>query len=335
MKRPLLAPLVPMYAAALRLREFALRTGLEPRQRLRWPVISVGSLSAGGAGKTPAILALAELLSGSGISVDVLSRGYGRRSAESQRVDAHGDADRFGDEPLLIARQAGVPVFLAKRRWHAGLLAEEDNANIPTIHLLDVGMQHRQLMRALEIVLLSSEDLRDHLIPAGNLREGRRALRRADVLAVSADDRDALQEIAKTYPAKEVWTYSRVMHWPQEMPQRVLAFCGIARPTQFFAGLRKDGVEVVAERAFRDHHRFTEQDIVRLSELFRSSNAEAFVTTAKDSTRLGKNAQRLAELAPVFSANLTFRLHNPEAILERVRRLLPSRMQDGDRPPIQ
>ena len=330
MKRPLLAPFVPLYAAALGLREIALRTGIEPKRKLQWPVISLGSISAGGAGKTPATIALAQLLTRSGVAVDVLSRGYGRKATEAQIVDANGSADQFGDEPLLIARQAGVPVFVARQRWLAGSLSEERGSGRPVVHLLDDGMQHRQLMRALEIVLVSAEDLRDHLIPAGSLRESARALRRADILAVSTNDRDALDWIGKQNPALEIWTYTRSMQWPKEMPQKVLAFCGIARPEQFFSGLRDGGVEIAARRMFRDHHPFADEDIAQLSELFRRSSAAAFVTTAKDLARLGRKVQILAHVAPVFSADLALRFHDPEAILQRVRRLLPSGMQVTD-----
>ena len=82
-------------------------TGLEPVRRLRWPVVSVGSLSAGGAGKTPLTIALAKALTKRGLRVDVLSRGYGRRSQRSVRVDPNGTAEEFGDEPLLIAHEIG------------------------------------------------------------------------------------------------------------------------------------------------------------------------------------------------------------------------------------
>ncbi len=335
MKRPALVPLVPFYAAALRLREIALRMGLEPKQKLRWPVISVGSISTGGAGKTPAILALARLLTQRGVAVDVLSRGYGRKIASVQRVDTNGSADQFGDEPLLIAREAGVPVFVAKRRWLAGSLAEECAANGAAVHLLDDGMQHRQLMRALEIVLVGAEDLCDHLIPAGDLREPVLALRRADVLAVSVDDGFALDWIGRKLPGHEVWIYSRTMQWPREMPRKVLAFCGIARPKQFFVGLRDSGLEIVAERVFRDHHAFTEDDIAQLAVALRGSGAEAFVTTAKDLARLGIKTQTLAKVAPVLPVTLTFRFHDPDAILERVGRLFLQRMDGADAAPDQ
>jgi tetraacyldisaccharide 4'-kinase len=130
--------LVPMYRAGLAVKE-ALRG--EPK-RLQWPVVSVGSLSAGGAGKTPVVIALAKLLKERGWNVDVLSRGYGRNGRGVEQVAAQGekqvprdaqddklpgDAERFGDEPVMIARAAGVPVWVGAERFAAGLAAEQES----------------------------------------------------------------------------------------------------------------------------------------------------------------------------------------------------------------
>ena len=151
--RPLLWPLVPVYRLGLALRELQLHSGLKPIRSLRWPVVSIGNLSAGGSGKTPLTIALAKALAARGLHVDVLSRGYGRRrSALPLLVDREGTAEEFGDEPLLIAREAGVPVYVAAQRYEAGLLAEKASQQVsesasrrPGMHLLDDGFQHRQL----------------------------------------------------------------------------------------------------------------------------------------------------------------------------------------------
>ncbi len=161
MKRPLLLPLVPLYAAGLELRELRLSRGWESIRRLVHPVISIGNLSTGGSGKTPLTIALARLLSARGFQVDVLSRGYGRQSREPMRVKPDGTAEEFGDEPLLIAREAGVPVYVAAERYAAGFLAESNASSAtgsPRIHILDDGFQHRQLHRDIDILLVNRED---------------------------------------------------------------------------------------------------------------------------------------------------------------------------------
>src|SRR5258708_1971016 len=135
MRRPLMAPLIPLYAAGAALRSAGLRLGLERVQRLSWPVISVGNLSAGGAGKTPLTIASAGLVAGEGIQVDVFSRGYGRIGTAIEQVDPDGSPERFGDEPLLIAREAGVPVYVGAQRFEAGRLAEAKPESAARVHL--------------------------------------------------------------------------------------------------------------------------------------------------------------------------------------------------------
>ena len=119
-------PLVLLYVAGLAVKDGLRAAGVLPVRRLGWPVVSVGSLSAGGAGKTPVVIALAELLQGRGWSVDVLSRGYGREGSGVERVDLEAEdaAERFGDEPALIAQRAGVPVWVGAERFAAGAAAE-------------------------------------------------------------------------------------------------------------------------------------------------------------------------------------------------------------------
>src|SRR3954469_1211694 len=104
MKRSWLRPLSPVYEAAVAARNLAYDRRWTKAQSLQWPVISVGSIVAGGAGKTPLVIRLAQLLSAQGYSVDVLSRGYGRSAGSVERVSSKGSARQFGDEPILIAR---------------------------------------------------------------------------------------------------------------------------------------------------------------------------------------------------------------------------------------
>jgi tetraacyldisaccharide 4'-kinase len=315
-KRPWLTPLVPLYATGAGLRSAGLRLGLERVERLEWPVISVGSLSAGGAGKTPFILALAKLLVDRGLGVDGLSRGYGRRDGAAKRVDPNGVAEEYGDEPLLIAREAGVPVYVGSRRVEAGRLAER-SGTAPRVHLLDDGFQHRQLARDADIVLVSSEDLEDWLLPAGNLREGRSALRRANVLAVEIGDEAAMARLGELGLSAErpVWRYRRIMDVPR-LDGQVVAFCGIARPDQFLSGLTAAGLRIAASHAFADHHRFGARDFDLLQRLVRESGATALVTTAKDRVRLGAREVGV----PIHTAGLRVELEEPRVAAEWLAR---------------
>jgi tetraacyldisaccharide 4'-kinase len=214
-------PLVPLYAAALQVKD-ALRG--KPK-RLNWPVISVGSLAAGGAGKTPVVIALARLLREGGWDVDVLSRGYRRegRGVAQVKPDVEGAAREFGDEPVLIARETGATVWVGGDRYAAGEGAEAANGNARRgVHLLDDGFQHRRLGRTMDVVLITTEDLGDALLPAGNLREGFSALRRADVIVLREEEFEAVGKRVRTLVGESVamWMVRRGLRFPAPLLRR-------------------------------------------------------------------------------------------------------------------
>jgi tetraacyldisaccharide 4'-kinase len=304
MNLPMLAPLSWVYASLVRSRNARFDIGT-PLQ-LRWPVISVGNLSVGGAGKTPFVICLARLLEQEQYQVDVLSRGYGRARSTVERVDPKGTAEQFGDEPLLIAQSAGVPVYVGASRYEAGLLAESDLAKEGShVHLLDDGLQHRQLAREVDIVLLHRSDLQQRLLPAGRLREPLSSLGRADVIVLRQEDAELTAQL-KRHASRDChfWLVQRKLTLAST-PRKALAFCAIARPTEFFQALTTAGVGIAGRMAFRDHHRYTPADMERLADLGKRSGCDAFVTTQKDAVKLDAGMRaRLTAVAPIETAEL-------------------------------
>jgi tetraacyldisaccharide 4'-kinase len=319
--RRLLIPLVPLYRLALAFRELRLRTGIELVRRLRFPVVSIGNLSTGGSGKTPLTIALAQALAERGLRVDVLSRGYGRQSKLAARVNPNGAAAEFGDEPLLIAQETGLPVYVAPRRFDAGLLAEAEARQAvgenqpPIIHLLDDGFQHRQLARDVNILLLDSRGWQDWLLPAGNLREPLRAIRRASVIAIPASEPELEAELFAWGWKGPIWRLRRTMEIPT-VSGPVAAFCGIAHSDQFFEGLKDAGLRLAARAAFSDHHRYTSRDLDRLIVAARAAGATALVTTEKDLVRLGKLAAIFPESTPLKTTRLRVEIENQQAAID-------------------
>jgi tetraacyldisaccharide 4'-kinase len=285
-------PLAAIYGAGVSLRNWLYKRGTLKPRKLAGPVVSVGNLSVGGSGKTPFVLLLGELLKVRGIKFDVLSRGYGRQTRGVALVDPAGSARDFGDEPLLLARRLGVPVIVGEDRYQAGLLAEHKFG--PQMHLLDDGFQHRALARNFDIVLVTPEDARDRLLPAGRLREPLASLARADavVLANGAS--------ADSFPIKDklVWRVRRGI-LPKNVPSHPVVFCGIARPKNFILQLRTAGIEPAAEAFYADHHAYSERDLRDLLALREKSEADGFVTTEKDAVNLGGLLSALAPLAVI------------------------------------
>jgi tetraacyldisaccharide 4'-kinase len=299
-------PLSATYATLASLRNRLYDTGFFSG-RLQGPVVSVGSLSAGGAGKTPFVILLGRLLQQRGIPFDVLSRGYGRRTRGSFMVDPKGHAAEYGDEPLLIARALKVPVIVGEDRFLAGQLAEQMLG--PQLHLLDDGFQHRGLGRDFDIVLLTARDLEDRLFPMGRLREPLTSLERAHAIVLMDEGMDF-----DAPPYKLIWQVHRGIRIGDTPPQQV-AFCGVARPQRFFRELREAGLEPLAEIAFPDHHLYTEEDARQLERARTQARASGFVTTEKDVINLGTLAERLR---PPHVIEVKLELEDAETIVDAI-----------------
>lgn len=287
-------PLSAIYGAVVRTRNALYDQKLFRSQRLQGSVISVGNISTGGSGKTPFVILLGELLKARGIPFDVLSRGYGRNTRGVLLVDPGGLPQDFGDEPLLIARRLQVPVVVGEDRYEAGRFAESRFG--AQLHLLDDGFQHRGLARDFDIVLITPEDARDRLLPAGRLREPLRSLQRADAVVLTSGASPESFPVA----GKMVWRVRRgivTQNLAQPVPARPIVFCGIARPQNFLLQLRAAGIDPVAEAFFRDHHAYTERDVHDLLQLSQRSEAGGFITTEKDAVNMGGYLNALAPLA--------------------------------------
>jgi len=290
--------------------------GFLKSHRLSRPVISVGNISVGGSGKTPFVIMLGELLKQRGIAFDVLSRGYGRETRGTIIVDPKGTARHFGDEPLLIARRLGCPVILGESRYQAGKLAEAQAlGTCPQLHILDDGFQHRSLARDFDIVLLTEQDLRDRLLPIGRLREPLTSLHRAAAIVLTEEI-----DPAQLPAVKNIWRIRRSLTIPTA-PKTPIAFCGIARPRKFVDQLRAIGIQPIAEKFYRDHHKYTPNDIRDLIELRDRNHADAFITTEKDAINLGKH---VGELYPVI-ARVEMELIDPADIVDTILRVVTDR----------
>ena len=314
-------PLSGLYAAATGLRNTLFDRGVLSARRLERPVVSVGNLSAGGAGKTPFVIALGDLLKARGIGFDVLSRGYGRKTRGVLVVEADGKAADFGDEPLLIARRLGVPVIVGESRYQAGRVAERRFES--QLHILDDGFQHRSLTRDFDIVLMTERDFTDRRLPLGRMREPLSSLVRADaiVLAEKCLASSAAMDSA-VRQAKLIWRMKRELV-VAAAPAAPIVFCGIARPEQFFAQVRAMGVTPASEVEFRDHHAYDKRDIDRLLTLSRSRLAGGFLTTEKDAVNLGS---RQADLKPLAVAALGVTFDQPDAMVDAILARIANRM---------
>jgi tetraacyldisaccharide 4'-kinase len=327
-RRPLLLPLAPVYGAALAMKRRLFQWGWLKQKQLKSPVISVGSVSAGGAGKTPMVLMLAKILRHRGYAVRILTRGYKRSSSGTMRVEPYDDASWHGDEPVLLAQRSGVPVFVGADRFLAGTMAEQgEEPEKLIVHLLDDGFQHRQLARDVDIVLLTQDDVEDTLLPAGNLREPLSALANADIVVLREEEEDSLRSVVAgltggaTTPA--IWVIRRSLSLGEggevALPTKPFAFCGIGRPEGFIRMLAAHGYEPMETMIFPDHHIYDDADMHRLMERARHVDANGFVTTEKDAVKLTPNLHDYLEsIGPVIVARLNIELRDEQGALSQL-----------------
>jgi tetraacyldisaccharide 4'-kinase len=264
--------------------------------------------------------------------VSILTRGYGRTSQFTDRVEPDDDPQWHGDEPVLLAQRSDAPVFAGSDRYEAGLMAERDEAlGRIAVHLLDDGFQHLRLARNVDIVLLTLEDTEDMVLPAGNLREPITTVGEADVVVVREEEADALKPLLERLSAQghgfSTWVIRRTLSLLDEvevsLPTLPLAFCGIARPENFTKMLTSSSYEPMDMVAFTDHYPYGAADITRLVDHAVRIGANGFVTTEKDAVKITPEMRSLLKsVGPVIVARLKIELvAEKEALSELVTRV--------------
>jgi tetraacyldisaccharide 4'-kinase len=246
------------------------------------PVICIGNLVAGGAGKTPVALSLAARVRARGHAVHILSRGYGGSLAGPLQVDRlRHRAAEVGDEPLLLAGTA--PTWVARDRVAGAKAAVAAGASLL---LLDDGLQNPHLAKSLSLLVVDGGVGfgNGRVLPAGPLRETLASgLARADAVVLMGDD-DA--GVTPRLRGKIVHRARLVAENGADFAGKdVIAFAGIGRPAKFFASLSATAARVIERHGFADHHRYREEELSRLEAQAAAAHA-SLVTTAKDWVRL-------------------------------------------------
>lgn len=255
-------PLAGLYGGVTRVRSALYQRGTLRSQRLPVPVVVVGNIVAGGAGKTPLVIALVEALRARGFKPGVVSRGYGGSARRPTLLAANLDPQEVGDEPALIRLRTSAPVAVGVDRPAAArlLLSEGVNAVIA-----DDGLQHLALARDVEICVLDGARRlgNGRLLPAGPLREPAERLRSVDFM-VCNDGAPQSGEVPMQLTLDDAWSLndSSVRQSLGAFgARRVHAVAGIGNPARFFESLRLSGLDVI-EHPFSDHHRYVSDDLV-------------------------------------------------------------------------
>jgi tetraacyldisaccharide 4'-kinase len=225
------------------------------------PVIIVGNLTVGGSGKTPLVIWIAELLKSKGWSPGIVSRGYGAKVAAPRAATVASDAAEVGDEPIVLSRRSGCPVWIGPERVRVAAVLRREEPKVDVL-ILDDGLQHYAMRRDIEIAVVDARGFGNgFLLPAGPLREPGWRLKTADALV-----RHGFSEGKGFSMTLEGETAHRMTDARERQPlkafagQKVHAVAGIGDPNRFFVHLGSAGIKV-APHPFPDHHRFTPRDL--------------------------------------------------------------------------
>jgi len=330
----LLSPVSLLYGAGVGFRNLMYRTGLLKGIEFDLPVISVGNLSVGGAGKTPHIEYLVRLLNGY-LEVATLSRGYKRKTKGFLLAKADMTAEQVGDEPLQFKRkfpEMTVAVCESRAFGIPEIMSRHPDTQVV---LLDDAFQHRSVKPGLNIMLTEflHPFTRDYLLPSGRLREWRAAYERADYIIVSKcprrmepEQQHAMIEEIKPQDHQRLYfsyyDYGRPYYLfnPRyqlklEPDLDVLLICAIAR-TEYLTDYLEEQVGSVQVQEYEDHHFFTKYDVGQLKANFDrlESNKKVILTTEKDAMRLEMHRSFMLENdMPIFALPVEVKFHFGDA----------------------
>lgn len=249
-------------------------------------VISIGNIIAGGTGKTPLIIYLAELLKNSGVKVGIIAGGYKRKSKGLIVVHDNNKiattVEKSGDEAYLLAEKLKIPILIHNKKYLA--LSELDNLFDIDVVLIDDGFQHRKISRNLDIVIINDKTIKEfNLIPKGYLREEKSNLKRADILIYR--DLDVELEEFKSIKSFHIKTDINKAKIDDE---KAIILTAIANPSNFVNFLNKYNANIEKVFAFKDHHFFKNTEIDKVIDFISTKQIKIIYTTEKDKIKLNK-----------------------------------------------
>lgn len=335
----LLWPLAVAHSTAAWLRAWGYRAGVLRAKSLPGTVVSVGNITVGGTGKTPMTAWVAQRFLDSGRRVAVLARGY--RPLENAASRQAGSSAGWNDEiALLNDRLGGRAQFgVGADRFEKGRALEAAGVDC---FILDDGFQHQQLARDVDIVMIDAANPfgGGHLLPAGRLREPLAALRRASIVVIHRTEKaPALEAKIRRYSAApiyfsqtrfvgiEAFGETEVTAAPAQR-QKFFAFCGIGNPAAFMADLKKWDISVVGQRFFRDHHRYTSDDLGRLAQEAMAAGADALLCTEKDTYDLPAGAEMPMR---VFFCRIALQFNDEEGLWRTICTMTEKKQREAAR----
>ena len=338
--RKLLLPFSPVYGAVVGIRNRMYDTGKLSSKEFEKPVIVVGNLTTGGTGKTPHTEMLVNLFNAERIKAAVLSRGYRRQTSDLIEVNINHSAAEVGDEPKQIKLKHNNNLVVVNKDRVKGINHIFSNHPEIKVVIMDDGFQHRAVKPGLSILLMDHKDIdhKDFLLPAGNLRESKKGIARADIVIITKtpeffspmEKRHIREKIDPEKNKKIFFTYMKYgglysvvddgkpclfdKEYYAERNYKVLLVTGIANPDPLLENIKK-GFKHVEHMSFRDHHTYNPVDIQKIVDTFHKIPGEnkIVLTTEKDAMRLMyPSLKDIYKEIPLFFISIEARFHHDE-----------------------
>ena len=333
--RVILYLLVPIYAFIIWLRNYLFDKNFLKSKSVNAKVFSVGNITIGGSGKTPVTIYLANLLKRKGSKVGVISRGYGRKSKGyllvSDEKKILTTVDKSGDEIYHTVLDCSVPAAVAENRVKGAerLISDTD---VDTI-ILDDAFQHRWIKRDADLLVIDQNFLREknffthNLLPTGVMREPLSSIKRADVIIINRkfmEKKPILEKRTDFLAGIKIFTgfYKAISFFDLKsntelsleefQGQKSLVVSGIASPVSFLNILKQTKVDTQNKLIFKDHKRYTYDDIQRIRQLFYSTNSHSVVTTEKDAVKLTQFSRELDDI-DIYYLKIKFLLDDEDS----------------------
>lgn len=332
--RVIFSPLAFLYALIIRIRNFLFDKNILCSMNVKAKVISVGNITVGGSGKTPAVLMIGNTLKNAGRNFGVLSRGYGRETSGyilvSDRIDIKSSVEKCGDEILLVASELKVPSAVSEDRVKGAENLINDT-NVNTI-ILDDAFQHRWIKRDLDIVLVDQRFLNkidfieQNPIPLGMMRESFDSLKRADLVVLNrkfSERSEIPQKLKKYFTGKEVfhgyYTSEGIFDVKTQKSfsledfqgQKSLVVCGIAKPYSFLNILEQNKIDITNKLLYPDHANYTTAEVQEIRKMFYDTNSHSVLTTHKDAVKL-KNFRKELDDIDIYYLKIEMKIEEQE-----------------------
>jgi len=317
--RVILSPLTPVYAAGVKLRNYLFDKGIIRSKKVSAKIISIGNITVGGSGKTPAVIYVTKLLKKFGKRVGVLSRGYGRNSkgyvlvADKEGIKS--SVEICGDEIYLTAIECGVPAAVCEKRVEGAEKFLQD-VDLDVI-VLDDAFQHRWIKRDINILIFDQNFLNkiggmdQNLLPLGMMRESFRSIKRADAVIVNRKFSEISHiplPLKKHFQNTKIFTayYKAAGFYDVKNKQfykledfkgqKSLVVSGIARPQSFLRVLEQNQIDTKDKLIFKDHQNYTSEEIQQIRKTFYGKNSHSVITTEKDAVKLMRFSKELDDI---------------------------------------